>query len=199
MWALTGGSAASVLPATCQARLTLTSGVPVTTVDVTSAGTLYCTPYLGNQVALYSGTSWSLFTLTERSLDLTGVAVDTNYDVFLYNNAGTLTLERSAAWTSNTARFASGPYATALPLQDGVPVKSTNGTAIDTSRRYLGTLRGAAANSTLDTASRRFVWNYYNRVRRPLRAVMPDASWTYAVAAYRPPNANTTVGQSRLE
>src|SRR5665213_2163919 len=37
----------------CDGRLTLTSGVPVTTADVASATTVYFTPYKGNKIALF--------------------------------------------------------------------------------------------------------------------------------------------------
>ena len=98
-------------------RLTLTSGTPVTTSDVTGAGTLYYTPYTSGQIALYSGSAWVVYTFTERSLSLT-LTSGKNYDVFLYDNSGTLTLELSAAWTNDTTR------ADALTTQDGVYVKS---------------------------------------------------------------------------
>ena len=39
-------------------RLTLTSGTPVTTNDVTAATTIYYTPYKGNAIQLYNGTNW---------------------------------------------------------------------------------------------------------------------------------------------
>jgi hypothetical protein len=97
-----GGSAVSAVPNTglCQGRLTTESGVGVSTSDRTSQSTIYFTPYLGNRVALYSGSAWAEYTLTERSLALSGLTSGKNYDVFLYNNSGTLTLELSAAWTT---------------------------------------------------------------------------------------------------
>ena len=44
------------LPGLCGGRLTTESGVPVSTSDRTSPGTLYLTPFVHNRVALYDGT-----------------------------------------------------------------------------------------------------------------------------------------------
>ena len=49
---------------TCNGRLTLTSGVPITTEDVDSAGSVYFTPFKGNCIGLKSADgSWKLHTL----------------------------------------------------------------------------------------------------------------------------------------
>lgn len=177
------GSADTVLPSTCNFRLTTESGVPVSTSDRTAQGTIYATPYQGNICALYSGTAWAFFTYTERSLAL-AVTSGNNYDVFLYNSGGTGTLELSAAWASDTART------DAITLQDGVYVKSGA-----TTRRLLGTIRASGANVTQDTAANRWVWNVQNRVPRQLQLFDATASWTYAIgggAAYRQARATAT-------
>lgn len=93
-------ASAGALQGICQARLTLTSGTPVTTSDVTGAGTLYFTPTNGNQVATYNGSTWTLNSLTEKSLSLATCIKWQNYDVFLVD--GTLALE-TAAWKSVSA------------------------------------------------------------------------------------------------
>lgn len=81
-------------------RLTLTSGTAVTVSDVTSAGTIYYTPYTYNRIRIYDGTRWKLYTFTEKSLSVTAVngAVKS---IFIYDNAGTLTLT-DAYWTNST-------------------------------------------------------------------------------------------------
>lgn len=108
-------------------RLTLTTGVAVTTSDVVNAQTIYCTPFNGNKISLYNGTSWDTLTSSEFSLSLGTLTNKKPYDVFCYANSGVPTLE-FLVWTSDTAR------ATALTLQDGVLVKSGALT-----RKYLGT------------------------------------------------------------
>lgn len=171
----------------CQGRLTLTTGVPVTTSDVTGATTIYFTPYTGNLITLYDGTRWNLYTFTERSLALGTLTADRPYDVFLYDNAGTLTLEFTA-WTSFNTR------ATALTTQDGIYVKSGA-----TTRRYLGTFYTTSTTTTEDSGGgttsqvggKRHLWNYYNRVPRSLAVIDTTNSWTYTTSAWRSAN-NTT-------
>lgn len=165
----------------CQGRITLTSATPVTTGDVTGAGTIYFTPYKGNRIALYNGSVWKVYSFSELSLALT-VTSGKNYDVFVYNNAGALTLELSSAWTNDTTR------ADALALQDGVYVKSGA-----TTRRYLGTIRASGTNTTEDSRAKRFVWNNYNRVRKFGKVTSSVTSWTYGTDAWRAANATSYI------
>jgi len=53
-------------------RLTLTSGTPVTTSDVTAATSVYYTPYVGNKISLYNGWEWIFHEFSELSLSLSG-------------------------------------------------------------------------------------------------------------------------------
>jgi len=162
-------------------RLTLTTAVPVTTSDVTAAATLYFTPYKGNRIALYNGTIWKLYGASEVSFTLTSLTNDKNYDVFLYDNSGTLTIELSAAWSTDTART------DALALQDGVWVKSGSLT-----RRYLGTIRTTSTTTTEDSIAKRFVWNYYNPVKRKLKVTESTDSWSYGTATWRAVNGSSS-------
>lgn len=102
----------------CNGRLTLTSGTPVTTSDVSNATAIYFTPFHGNKISLYNGSVWQLLSFSEISLALGTISSGTNYDVFAYNNSGTVALDSIVAWTNDTTR------ATALALQDGIYVKS---------------------------------------------------------------------------
>jgi hypothetical protein len=156
-------------------RLTLTSGTPVTTGDVTSASTIYLTPTgRGNTIAMYDGSStWSVLNSAEVSLALGTLTSGANYDVFAYNNSGTVTLE-ALAWTNNTTR------ATALTTQDGVYVKTGA-----TTRRYLGTFRTTSTTTTEDSATKRFLWNLYNQVDRRLFVRDTTDSWVYGTATWR--------------
>lgn len=91
------------------ARMTLSTGVPVTTADVTGAATLYLTPYLGNQIGLYnpSNLSWSNFTLSADISIAVPAGVRDLFDVYVYSNSGVLTLQTVAyntqAVTNNPA------------------------------------------------------------------------------------------------
>jgi hypothetical protein len=172
-------SAATAIRSICDGRLTLTSGTAVTTSDVTAAATVYFTPYKGSQIALYDGAAtWALFAFTEVSVAVPSNTV-TPFDIFAYDSSG-LTLE-AVAWTNDTTR------ATAITLQNGVYVKS--GT---TTRRYLGTGRTTSVSGQTESSeSKRFLWNYYNRVPRELRVTESTNSWTYNSATVRPLNNST--------
>lgn len=165
----------------CQGRLTLTSGTPVTTSDVTAATTIYFTPYKGNQIGLYSGATWNLFAFSEISLSLSGYTADKNYDIWVYDNSGTVTLD-STVWTNDTTR------ATALTTQDGVYVKSGA-----TTRRYVGTIRiTGTTGQTEDSEAKRYVWNCYNRANRALRQFETNYDWTYSSTTWRQARASTS-------
>ena len=180
------GSAASLaINSLAQGRLTLTSGTAVTTADVTSATTIYWTPYKGNQLALYAGTSWSVVSFAEVSIALGTLTSGKNYDVFAFLSSGAPILELSSAWTSDTARN------DALALQDGVLVKSA-----DHTRRYLGTFRTISTTATADsgggtssqTGGQRFLWNLYNRRPRYMSVIDTTNTWTYTTNAWRQAN-----------
>lgn len=171
---------ALLLERACDGRLTLTTAVPVTTADVTAATTVYFTPFRGNRLALYDGANWVPYTFAEISASLSGLTADTNYDVFAYDNSGTLTLEL-LAWTNATTR------ATALALQDGVYCKSGTLT-----KRYVGMIRTTVTTGQCeDSLLRRYVWNAYNRLPRVMRAIDATDNWTYATSAWRQANGAT--------
>jgi hypothetical protein len=164
----------------CDGRLTLTSGTPVTSSDVTAATTIYFCPYVGNQIALYSGTAWVMHTFSELSLSLAADNASTIYDVFCYSNSGVATLEK-LAWTNDSTR------ATALTRLNGVLVKSGA-----TTRRYLGSYRTTtAAGQSEDSLAKRYVWNAQHRVTRPMQRCETTASWTYTTATFRQANGST--------
>jgi len=183
-----GGGSNSV----ADGRLTLVSGAPVVTSSQTAKTTLYYTPCVGNGIALYSGSAWSVLTFSEISISLSGLTANTNYDVFAFNNSGTVTLDTLVAWTNATTR------ATALTRQDGVLVKSGA-----TTRRYLGTIRTTGTTGQCEFSFGAFaaggaaaffgVWNMYNR--RSVAAAVRDStdSWTYATATWRAVNNSTTM------
>ena len=177
-----------IMPSICEGRLTLETGVSVSTTDQSAKTAVYFTPHIGTNVSLYDGNEWNMFTFGELTLSISGYTADTNYDIFIYDNSGTLTLE-STAWTDNTTR------ATALTTQDGVYVKSGA-----TTRRYLGTIRTTATTGQCeDSTERRFIWSYYNQVNKFAGGSIATGGHTYSTQAWRPVNNNTTVGQGRYE
>ncbi len=166
-------------------RLTTESGVPISTSDRSAQSTIYLTPDPASTfcqlVSLYDGTRWKLYTNAEVSLALSSLTSGKNYDVFLYDNSGTLTLELSAAWTNDTTR------ADALTTQDGIYVKSGA-----TTRRYVGTIRTTGTTTTEDSDAKRFVWNLHNQVPRRLQKAYNSTSfWSYSSTTVRQANADS--------
>lgn len=159
-------------------RLSLTSGVPVTTSDVTGATVIYAVPTTGNTISLYNGTLWVNRSSAQFSLSLGTLVSGRPYDVFCYDNAGTPTLEFTA-WTNDSTR------ATALAYQDGILVKSGSLT-----RRYLGSFYTTSTTATEDSNTKRYLWNYYNRQNRALIRRESTASWTYTTSTVRQANGS---------
>lgn len=163
-------------------RLTTESGVPASTSDRTAQSNVYWTPHEHGLIALPVASSgpWRVVSQVETSISLSGLTANQNYDVFGYLNTGALSLELSAAWTNDTTR------ADALGTLDGVRVKNANKT-----RLYLGTIRATGTTTTEDSATRRFVWNAYNRQPRRLKVVETASLWTYSTDAWRSWNGST--------
>lgn len=166
-------------PVLNELRLTLTTGVPVTTGDVTAAGTLYLSPLTGSHITVFDGSIWKTFSTAEISLALT-LTSGKPYDIFAVISAGAVTLE-SLVWTNDTTR------ATALTTQNGVLVKTGA-----TTRRYLGTLYSSGANTTEDSVAKRYLWNYYHRFDRPMQVLEATDSWTYTLVAFQQARATAT-------
>ena len=125
-------------------RLTLTSGTPVTTSDVTGATSIYYTPYISNVISLWTGYRWQPIEFSEYTLALGTLTSGKPYDVFAYLSSGVLALEM-LAWTNDTTR------ATAITIQDGRYCKSG-----DKTRLYLGTFYTTATTTTEDSENNRY-------------------------------------------
>lgn len=186
-----------------QGRLTLTSGVPVLSSTVSGATTVYYTPYIGNVVPIYNGTTFfptATGEISQATTDATkspaAVAASSVYDIFVWNDSGTIRATRGPAWTNSTTRGYT------LTNQNGILVNTsaiTNGPGASLGT-WVGTIASNGA-STIDmifggtasggTAGRLMVWNTYNR--RCLQATSFDSSatYTYTSAAIREANGST--------
>lgn len=173
-------AAMAVAPMTNQFRLSLTTGLAVTTADVTGATSVFMVPDGGNNISLFNGTTWQNFALAQLTLTLGTLTAALPYDVFLDYNSGSPVLV-ATAWSSISAR------ATALVFQDGVYVKSGTPT-----QRYLGSFYTTTTTTTEDSAANRYLWNYYNRAVRPCKQGTAETTASWAVTtAYRQANAST--------
>lgn len=189
-------------------RLTLTSAVPVISSDVTGATSVFYTPYAGNQIPICSGAAYTMQTFAELTLTLNagGHAASTLYDIFVFNNSGTLTLVTGPAWSTSTAGAGargSGAGTTQLTMFGGILVNTVqitgrNGvntftiptsTATYVGSMFVDTAAGQVSCHTSYGQSRKWgIWNTYNRVPILLRAGDGTASWTYATNTWRASN-----------
>lgn len=180
-------------------RLTLTSGTPVTTSDVSSATTVYYTPHTGGHVPLYGGSSFTMTPFSELSQATTdttkspaAVGNNLNYDVFVWNDAGTVRATRGPAWSSDTSR-GTGAGTTELTRVNGILLNAnaiTNGPAAQRGT-YVGTFRSNGSAQIFDTAAFRYLFNAYNRVTRGLKVTEGTATWDYTTSTFRPFNNST--------
>lgn len=195
-WRPVGAGTEVVLPSTCDARLTLTQGVAVTTSDVVDASTLYLTRYQGSHVALWDGSAWVLHEIPsgDVSLALSGLTDGKVYDVFLHDNAGTLTLSLSAAWADGTTRT------DALAYQDGVRVLAS-----DHTKRLVGTFVATGTDTTEDSGGtedfskqRRYLCNERHKVPRRAVVESPWSPYTYSSDVWRVAGNTSSVYVSAL-
>lgn len=193
-----------------QGRLTLTSGVAVTTADVTGGTSIYYTPAGGLSVPLYDGTDTRMVSIgAELTLALDASSGHTgyhqsgkNFDLFIYNDAGTIRVGTGPAWSSDTTR-GTGAGTTELELKNGFFVNknsmtlrfgSASGntvTAAADQALYVGTFRATADGQASDTKAKRLVFNAYNQSVRSLFITEAATTWTYSTGTWRQTNANT--------
>jgi hypothetical protein len=134
-----------------QGRLTLQSATPVMTATQASKNTIYYTPYVGNTLPLYNGSTFASTLFNEISVLTTDTtknpaAIGTNNvnDWFVWNDAGTLRLTHGPDWTNDTTRSAG----TALVKVNGFwlnNVSITNGPAAQRGT-WVGTTRSDASS-----------------------------------------------------
>lgn len=167
-----------------QFRLTTESGVPVSTSDRATQGTLYLTPctltgyptatgltrtYTGNRIRAQESAEVSLaLTLTSGKL----------YDVFQKNSD--LSMVLSSAWTNDTTR------ADAITTIKNLPVANA-----DNTYTWMGTIRASATDKVEDSATKRFISSNYNRVLGRLQKTESTGSWTYDSTTIHQANAST--------
>jgi hypothetical protein len=169
-------------------RCSLSSSDPVASIPSGGGGNLYLHRYNGKYVTLWNSTDsrWDEFELpvSPVSLSLSGLNTTQPYDVYLYNNAGTLTLE-SLAWTNNTGR------ATGLEKADGVWVK--DGASADNTRLWVATVKMQNTSQCEDTEIHRLLFNAYNRIQRDFWIFDTQDSYSYTTATWRASRAQNSL------
>lgn len=173
-------------------RLTLSTGVPVMAASVAAATTVFYTPDIGELIPIFDGTRFlpRIFPeLSQATTDTTkspaAVAANRVYDLFVWDDGGTLRLSRGPAWTNNTTRGYN------LDQIDGLYVNAsaiTNGPAAQRGT-WVGTI-ASNGTSTIDfvfgstgsggVAASLCVWNAYNRCLITTNVVDTGAGYTYS-------------------
>jgi hypothetical protein len=192
-------------------RLCLVSGVPVISSDCIAKTSIFYTPYLGNTLPVHDGAGFVERKFSEIELHLDADTAHAgyheagkNYDLFIFDDNGTLRLGSGPAWTTDTSRVA------AVSRVDGVLVNfgancmrwGANATDISTvpahQATYLGTFRASENGQTQfdvvpppvngGTNNKMYLWNQYNRVE--MHSICRDllSNWIYTGSAFRPSN-----------
>lgn len=210
VWTAVNASSATAAVPPPQGRLTLTSATPVLTSGVTAGTAVYYTPFVGNLVPIYNGSSMIPTEFSELTLTLSAShALSTLYDVFVFSNSGVLTLATGPAWTVSTAGSCArgtGAATTELTRVKGLYVNAVSMTGRNGATTYsiganlatyLGSIfiDGTAGQITCHTAygqSRKWgVWNAYNRVPIMLKAGDSTGSWAYTTNTVRAANGSS--------
>ncbi len=212
----TSSSTASASLITPQGYLNLVgqaSGDVVQTGDVSAATTIFYSPFVGDTVPIWNGSTFIQTTFSEMTATLTaaGSAVSAIQDACVFSNNGVPTLAIGPAWTTATigvgSRGTGAGTAQISRLQgiwvNAVSITGYNGLSsftIGANRcTYVGSISidGTAGQvSAFRTfgQSRKFgVWNAYNRQAIVLKAGDSASSWSVGGSgSVRAWNGNTT-------
>ena len=183
-------------------RLTLAANTPVMMATVAAAANVYLTNrcllpiWNGQQFVLTDpGPADLVQATTDATKSPAAVAATSIYDMFVWNDNGTIRCTRGPAWASASARTL------ALSQFNGVQVNSaaiTNGPLIYQGT-YVGTIQSNAAG-TIDWilgtgasgggCSTLSVWNMYNRKQIATRVTDTGVAYTYTTATVRQARAS---------
>lgn len=190
-------------------RLTYLTGTPAPITSASGVTTIFYTPYFHRFVPIWNGSS---FTMTDIGGELSQLLTDTTkspaaaaasslYDVFVWNDSGTIQATRGPAWSSSSSR-GTGAGTTELIQIQGVQVNAnaiTNGPAANFGT-YVGTfLTDGSGTFTLNfggsasggSAAMLAMYNYYNRILQIGRVFDTGVGYTYSSATVRPARNST--------
>lgn len=204
---LNGATGALTLNIVPGGRLSLQINVAVMTADQSGVQNIYYVPYVTAQVPIYNGSNVVPTAFTQLTLALAGSAswaANTNYDLFVANDSGTIRLCSGPAWSGNTTR-GTGAGTTELAQTQGIwnnansmtcryAAASTITCAVNQCS-FVGSFRTTGATGATTWAARPaaasggvlarlFLWNAYNRVT--IQAYSRDSAiWNYSSATVR--------------
>jgi hypothetical protein len=198
-------------------RLTLTSNTPIMTATATAQSTIFYTPFLTNQIVINNAGSWIVTTFSQISLvlDTTNALSGKNYDIFIYDNAGTLVLAYGPAWTNNTTRSAaiSQNSTNGLWTNTGTMTIRQNSTTTFSATAglalYVGSFQATANGVTAMVLSGSgsggvagvgfFLFNAYNGFPITAYVIDTNGGYTYSSTTWRKANASANNAISYLD
>lgn len=201
-----------------QGRLTLTAATAAPENDVVGATSIFYVPSIGTYLPVYDGAAYNPKTigagltlpLNANSGHAGYHAANTNFDLYVIDDGGTLRLVTGPGWTagavagSNVAR-GTGAGSTELEEFTGYLVNKNSMTArfgtlsgdtvVVPARRatYVGSFRATANGQATDSKASRLLFNAFNRLQRVIKVVDPAVSWTYNTGTYRQANGNANM------
>lgn len=137
-------------------RISMVSGTAVTTTDIYSGTSLWYNPYQHDMLPLWDGSKIVPVQFSPTQISLSGLSGTSCFDLFTYLNGSSAAFE-IVMWTSPTVR------STNISIQNGRYCKVG-----DATRLYLGSFYTSSAGKTSDGIRNRFIFNYYNRIKRRL-------------------------------
>jgi hypothetical protein len=171
---------------TPQGRLTLTSGMPVSSADVTGSTLFYTPSAAGSGVPLNDGSgNFAMVRFPECSqatADLSkspaAVVANSNYDIFAWMDGAVARATRGPAWLTDTSR-GTGVSTSEIDFTAIYPTNKfgiTNGPLAGRGT-LVGTVRSNASSQLVDSHLTRYVCNAYNPVPRHMSVVELTESW----------------------
>ena len=207
-----GGGSSSLTPP--QGYLNLVgaaSGSVVQSGDVVGATTVYYSPYVGNTIPVWTGSTFKTLVFSELTATLTGAGSTGSsiQDACVFSNNGIPTLAIGPAWTTATAgagNRGTGAGTAQITRQQGIWVNANtitgynglssfsipaNQCTIVGSLSIDATAGQVSAYRTYGQSRKWGVWNFYNRQLITLKAGDSTANWTPISTVLHPSNSNT--------
>jgi hypothetical protein len=186
------------------------SGSVVQTADAIGVAVVYYSPYVGNTIPVWNGSTFKTLTFTELTATLTssGSASNAIQDACVFSNNGVPTLAIGPAWTTPTAgsgNRGTGAGTAQLSRLNGIWVNAVSITGYNglssytiaaNQCTYVGSLSIDATAGQVSAyvtwgQSRKWgVWNAYNRQTITVQAGDSTSSWTNTPTTWRQSHAN---------
>jgi len=189
-------------------RCSLVSGDPNPIADQSAKTDVYVMPYGGNAIPLWNGSKFAATEFAEltAALNATYQTAGNVYDIYVFDDSGTIRAGFGVAWTSAASR-GTGAGTAETETVNGVDVNKNqmtvrNGASSYTVTARYGTLVGTVAISTSGQVNRTSslceISNQYNPLPFSMFAVDTTNSWTYTTATWRAANGSTVNGVMRV-